>query len=115
MEETNGHSVADAHKKRKSQTSPLLDGAGSPNMAGEPKRPKISEFAESNKNVEVTQIEFNDVLSAIFFVIQGFDKYAALNSSVDAVVDGEKVQISGNTVKSKLKDSGYSSVLAFKV
>ncbi|KAF8982699.1 60S ribosomal protein L30, partial [Haplosporangium bisporale] len=114
MEETNGHSVADAHKKRKSQTSPLLDGTGSPNMAGEPKRPKISEFAESNKNVEVTQIEFNDILSVIFQVIQGFDKYAALNSSVDAVVDGEKVQISGNTVKSKLKDSGYSSVLAFK-
>src|ERR1700744_2875764 len=98
MEETNGHSVADAHKKRKSQTSPLLDGTGSPNMAGEAKRAQISEFAERNKNVEVTQIEFNDVLSVIFQVVQGFDKYAALNSSVDAVVDGEKVQVSGNTV-----------------
>ncbi|KAG0095597.1 60S ribosomal protein L30 [Podila epicladia] len=81
---------------------------------GEPKRPKISEFSESNRNVEVTQIEFNDILSTIFQVIQGFDKYAALNSTVDTVVDGEKVQISGKTIKSKLKDSGYSNVLSFK-
>lgn len=113
MEETaNGHS--DLHKKRKSQTSPLLDGTSSPNM-GEPKRPKISEFSESNRNVEVTQIEFNDILSTIFQVIQGFDKYAALNSTVDTMVDGEKFQISGKTIKSKLNDSGYSNVLSFKV
>ncbi|KAG0330927.1 hypothetical protein BG004_001901 [Podila humilis] len=108
------HTVSDIHKKRKSQTSPLLDGAGSPNMAGEPKRPKTAEFADNSRNVEVTQIEFNDMLNTIFHVIQGFDKHSILSLTVKTKDDGAKSQISGTTIKAKLKESGYSSILEFK-
>ncbi|KAF9426853.1 hypothetical protein BGZ94_005900 [Podila epigama] len=106
--------VFDPTKKRKSQSSPLLGGADSPTLSSEPKRPKTTEFTEGKKNVEVTQIEFNDVLSAIFKVIQGFDKHSALSATVETIVDGVSVQLTGKYVKEQLQESKYSSVLSFK-
>ncbi|KAG0208717.1 hypothetical protein BGX28_000415 [Mortierella sp. GBA30] len=123
MAETTANNVngaqpaADGHKKRKSHPSPLSDVPGSPGVTTEAKRAKTSEFGENGvmqKNTEVTQVEFNDVLESILNVLQELDKYKIMSTIAVSHSNGDKVETSFKIIKSKLKDHQYSSVNAFK-
>ncbi|KAF9913397.1 hypothetical protein BX616_010084 [Lobosporangium transversale] len=110
--------MEDGHLKRNSHPSPMADSnPGSPIIMTEPKRAKTSEFDEgspTSKSTEVTQFEFNEMLSTILNVIQELDKYEIMSTIATSVVNGEKVEISIQTMQSKLKDAQYSSVLTLK-
>ncbi|KAF9579095.1 hypothetical protein BGW38_004798 [Lunasporangiospora selenospora] len=111
------HPVADTSKKRPSLPSPLTDSPTSPSHSGEPKRPKTAEFGEgraAQKNTEVTQAEFNEVLTAILDVIQGLDKHKTLATIAKSTTDGETVECSLKTIREKLQESDYSSVYSFR-
>lgn len=124
MAETSANNVngaqttIDEHKKRKSHPSPLPDVPGSPGVATEVKRAKTAEFGENNvpqKNLEVTQVEFNNVLATILNVLQSLDKHNIMSAVALTLTNGEKVEYSLQIVKSKLKQHQYSSINAFKV
>ncbi|KAF9360201.1 hypothetical protein BGX26_010201 [Mortierella sp. AD094] len=111
------HSAVDGHLKRKSHPSPILDSPGSPTITTEPKRPKTSEFNEDSpiqKNTEVTQIEFNDVLANILHVVHNLDKHRIMTTIAISVVNGEKVERSLQNIRTKLREAQYSSTAAFK-
>ncbi|KAF9364801.1 hypothetical protein BGX34_000348 [Mortierella sp. NVP85] len=111
------HAATDGHLKRKSHPSPIGESPGSPIIGTETKRPKTSEFSDTSpprKNTEVTQFEFNDVLSTIFRVIRDLDKYKAIDTVGVSVVNGEGVESSAQAIQSKLSEAQYSSVPAFK-
>ncbi|KAF9281570.1 Bromodomain containing protein 7 [Mortierella alpina] len=123
MAETSANNVngaqttIDEHKKRKSHPSPLPDVPGSPGVATEVKRAKTAEFGENNvpqKNLEVTQVEFNYVLATILNVLQSLDKHNIMSAVALTLTNGEKVEYSLQIVKSKLKQHQYSSINAFK-
>lgn len=113
------HTATDGHLKRKSHPSPIGESPGSPTIGTEAKRPKTSEFSDTSppprKNTEVTQFEFNDVLSTIFHVIRDLDKYKAIDTVAVSVVNGERVESSAQAIQSKLDEAQYSSIPAFKV
>ncbi|CAO3567825.1 unnamed protein product [Mortierella alpina] len=114
----NGAQTAiDGHKKRKSHPSPLPDTPGSPGVATEVKRAKTAEFGESNvsqKTLEVTQVEFNSVLTTILNVLERLDKHGIMSAVALTLNNGEKVEYSLPIVKSKLKEHQYASISAFK-
>ncbi|KAG0252932.1 hypothetical protein BG011_006678 [Mortierella polycephala] len=112
------HPSVDAHKKRKSHPSPMLGVAETPSVASpEVKRAKTAEFSENgvaHKNTEVTQVEFNDVLAAILHVVQGLDKHKIMSTVAISVVNGEKAEHSMQTIRTKLREAQYSSIVVFK-
>ncbi|KAF9574169.1 60S ribosomal protein L30 [Mortierella alpina] len=111
------HTAIDGHKKRKSHPSPLPDVPGSPGIVTEVKRAKTAEFGESSvsqKNLEVTQVEFNNILTTILNVLQSLDKHSIMSAVALTLTNGEKVEHSLQIVKSKLKENQYSSINAFK-
>lgn len=112
------HTVAEGEKKRKSHPSPLPEGPGSIALTTEPKRPKTGDITECSlpqKNTEVTQVEFNDILASILQVAQDYDKYNVLTTVVPSSVNGEAVEHSIVTIRSKLAEAQYTNVFAFKV
>ncbi|KAF8938333.1 hypothetical protein BGZ58_001132 [Dissophora ornata] len=111
------HAPMDGGHKRKSHPSPMADGTGSPVLSSEPKKPKTSEFSESSqtpKNTEVTQVEFNDILANILHVVHGLDKQKVMTTVAVSVENGGNVETSIHTIRSKLREAQYSSILAFK-
>ncbi|KAF9113751.1 60S ribosomal protein L30 [Mortierella sp. AM989] len=111
------HSAVDGHLKRKSHPSPIADSPGSPTITTEPKRPKTAEFTEESptpKITEVTQIEFNDVLANILHVVHDLDRHKIMDTVAISVVNGEKVERSLQSIRTKLRETQYSSTAAFK-
>jgi len=119
IDSTNGfHASADSLKKRKSQSSPISDNHGSPPIAVEPKRAKLSDTPENSspqRNTEVTQVEFNEILSKVIQVIQGLDKDNILTSATLPITNGENSAITMKSIQTKLKEGEYSSTSTLKV
>ncbi|KAI1316838.1 hypothetical protein EDD11_009416 [Mortierella claussenii] len=110
--------VDGGHLKRKSHPSPLADSSpGSPTISTEPKRPKTAEFNEpspTQKNTEVTQVEFNDILANILHVVQGLDKHKVMTTVATDVVNGERTEISMQSIRLKLREAQFSNILSFR-
>jgi hypothetical protein len=112
------HAIAEGDKKRKSHPSPLPEGPGSVPLTTEPKRAKTADITENTvpqKNTEITQVEFNDILANILRVVQGLDKHNIVATVVPANTNGETLENSVATILSKLDDAQYTNVFAFKV
>ncbi|KAF9135951.1 hypothetical protein BGW39_009925 [Mortierella sp. 14UC] len=111
------HAVAEGDKKRKSHPSPLPEGPGSIPLTTEPKRAKTADITENSlpqKNTEITQVEFNDILTNILRVAQGLDKQNIMATVVPANTNGEAPENSVATIRSKLNEAEYTNVFAFK-
>ncbi|KAF9906424.1 hypothetical protein EC991_000671 [Linnemannia zychae] len=111
------HAVAEGDKKRKSHPSPLPEGPGSIPLTTEPKRAKTADITENSlaqKNTEITQAEFNDILANILRVAQGLDKHNIMATVVPANTNGEALENSVTTIRSKLNEAQYTNVFAFK-
>jgi len=112
------HTVAEGDKKRKSHPSPLPEGPGSIPLTTDPKRPKTGDPMENSspqKNTEVTQVEFNDILANILRVVQDLDRYKIVDTVVPPNVSGETAEGSISTILSKIGEAQYTNVFAFKV
>ncbi|KAK3847530.1 MAG: hypothetical protein J3R72DRAFT_485794 [Linnemannia gamsii] len=110
------HAVAE-DKKRKSHPSPLPEGPGSIALTTEPKRAKTADITENSlpqKNTEITQVEFNDILANILRVAQGLDKQNIMATIVPANLNGEALENSVATIRFKLEEAQYTNVFAFK-
>ncbi|KAG0054871.1 hypothetical protein BGZ83_010209 [Gryganskiella cystojenkinii] len=138
LSNTNGfHTSAEALKKRKSQSSPISDNHEFPPIVAEPKRPKMSDVLDgasssssslssstsasvsspssAQRNTEVTQVEFNEMLSTIFQVVQGMDRERILVAVTAPVAANEDTSANSiMAIRSKLKESEYSSASSFK-
>ncbi|KAF9088016.1 hypothetical protein BGX23_007699 [Mortierella sp. AD031] len=115
--------VVEGDKKRKSHPSPLPEGPGSVPLTTEPKRPKTGDHTDQHsipqKNTEVTQVEFNDILANILHVAQGLDKHnimTTVNTSTTTTANGEAVTTESSlaTIRTKLREAQYTNVFAFK-
>ncbi|KAF9434101.1 hypothetical protein BGZ76_008547 [Entomortierella beljakovae] len=115
---TNGlHSNMDGHLKRKSHPSPIADSPGSPTITVDPKRPKTAEFDEElalQKNTEITQVEFNDLLSKILNVVVDLDRHLIMNTVAISNTNGETTEKSLKVIRSKLGEAQYSNTTEFK-
>ncbi|GJJ77200.1 hypothetical protein EMPS_09559 [Entomortierella parvispora] len=118
VDATNGfHASSDSLKKRKSQSSPISDNHESPPISVESKRPKLSDMPEGSspqQNTEVTQAEFNEMLSKVIQVIQGLDKDNILTMATLPLTNGEHSAITIKSIQTKLKEGEYSSTSALK-